>query len=182
MPSKSALISLRVSAFCRIGRVERVRVDAEGAVACRRPHRDRRATPDATPSAASRVMNVAKPSLSQMSSHHFIVTRSPNHWCAISCAMTPATPRFALDRRVLVVEEERGLAERDRAGVLHRARFEVGNADQVELPERILDAVVLVVKRDRRLGGADTANLPRFCMPGTEQTRIGMSSTPPLTH
>src|SRR4051812_50101656 len=29
---------------------------------------------------------------------------------------------------------------------------------------------------------ADTANLPRFCIPGTEQTRMGMSSTPPLTH
>jgi hypothetical protein len=26
-----------------------------------------------------------------MSSHHFIVTRLPNHWCAISCATTPAT-------------------------------------------------------------------------------------------
>ena len=34
---------------------------------------------------------VAKPSFSQMSSHHFIVTRLPNHWWAISWATTPAT-------------------------------------------------------------------------------------------
>ena len=26
-----------------------------------------------------------------MSSHHFIVTRLPNHWCAISCEMIAAT-------------------------------------------------------------------------------------------
>ena len=32
-------------------------------------------------------IQVAKPSFSQMSSHHFIVTRLPNHWCAISCEM-----------------------------------------------------------------------------------------------
>ena len=36
-------------------------------------------------------IQVAKPSFSQMSSHHFIVTRSPNHWCAISCEMIDAT-------------------------------------------------------------------------------------------
>src|SRR5580698_8414901 len=30
----------------------------------------------------------AKPSLSQMSSHHAVVTRSPNHWCANSCDAT----------------------------------------------------------------------------------------------
>ena len=30
----------------------------------------------------------ANPSLSQRLSHHAIVTRSPNHWCAISCAST----------------------------------------------------------------------------------------------
>ena len=34
---------------------------------------------------------VAKPSFSQMSSHHFIVTRLPNHWWAISWATTDAT-------------------------------------------------------------------------------------------
>ena len=41
-------------------------------------------------------MNVAKLSLSQRSFHHFIVTRSPNHWCAISCAITDATLFFVI--------------------------------------------------------------------------------------
>ena len=35
--------------------------------------------------------HVANPSFSQISSHHFIVTRLPNHWCASSCAITDAT-------------------------------------------------------------------------------------------
>ena len=33
----------------------------------------------------------AKPSLSQRLSHQAIVTRLPNHWCAISCAMVAKT-------------------------------------------------------------------------------------------
>ena len=41
---------------------------------------------------------VAKPSFSQMSSHHFIVTRLPNHWCAISWATTDATIFALVDR------------------------------------------------------------------------------------
>ena len=36
-------------------------------------------------------MNVAKASLSQMPSHHSMVTRSPNHMWAISWATTLAT-------------------------------------------------------------------------------------------
>ncbi len=32
-------------------------------------------------------IQVAKASFSQVSSHHAIVTRSPNHWCASSCDM-----------------------------------------------------------------------------------------------
>ena len=36
-------------------------------------------------------IQLAKPSFSQMSSHHRMVTKSPNHWCAISCAITTAT-------------------------------------------------------------------------------------------
>ena len=35
-----------------------------------------------------RAIQVAKASLSQRSSHHGMVTRSPNHWCASSCAVT----------------------------------------------------------------------------------------------
>src|SRR6266702_2158525 len=36
-------------------------------------------------------MKVAKLSVSQRSSHHFMVTRSPNHWWLTSWAMTSAT-------------------------------------------------------------------------------------------
>ena len=36
-------------------------------------------------------MKVAKASLSQMPFHHFIVTRSPNHMWASSCAITSTT-------------------------------------------------------------------------------------------
>ncbi len=35
-------------------------------------------------------MNVAKASFSQMPFHHFMVTRSPNHMCAISWHTTSA--------------------------------------------------------------------------------------------
>jgi hypothetical protein len=38
-------------------------------------------------------MNVAKLSLSQMSVHHAIVTRLPNHWCAISWAIVTRVSR-----------------------------------------------------------------------------------------
>ena len=38
-------------------------------------------------------IQVAKASFSQMSSHHAAVTRSPNHWCANSCAATSAYSR-----------------------------------------------------------------------------------------
>ena len=58
-------------------------------------------------------------------------------------------------RRDLVVEEQVGLAERDRAGVLHRSRREVGDADQVELHERILDAVVAIKEFDRSHGSIE---------------------------
>ncbi len=40
-------------------------------------------------------IHVAKPSLSQMLSHHCMVTRSPNHWCAISCVMSSAASVWA---------------------------------------------------------------------------------------
>ena len=40
-------------------------------------------------------IQVAKPSFSQMSSHHAIVTRSPNHWCAISWEITEPISLYA---------------------------------------------------------------------------------------
>ena len=45
-------------------------------------------------SAAFDAIQDAKPSLSQRSSHHDMVTRSPNHWCAISCATILKTSCF----------------------------------------------------------------------------------------
>ena len=38
-------------------------------------------------------MKVAKASLSQIPSHQSMVTRSPNHMCAVSCATTVMTRR-----------------------------------------------------------------------------------------
>ena len=46
-------------------------------------------------------MKVAKASFNQMPFHHFIVTRSPNHMCAISWATTSA--RFCSSTCVAVV-------------------------------------------------------------------------------
>ena len=39
-------------------------------------------------------IHVAKDSFSHTSSHHASVTRSPNHWCAISCALMEAWTRW----------------------------------------------------------------------------------------
>ena len=44
-------------------------------------------------SMALKVIQVAKASLSQRSSHHPVVTMSPNQRCANSCASTPAARR-----------------------------------------------------------------------------------------
>ena len=57
----------------------------EGAKPIQRSHDGRKA------STHSISMNVAKASLSQMPSHQPMVTRSPNHMCAISWAITSAT-------------------------------------------------------------------------------------------
>src|SRR6266568_7954540 len=90
MPSKSSLIADDVSALVRMARVEccesseielRPLLTAE----CSRCHDGCHA------SSGLSDMKVAKPSLSQMSFHHFIVTRSPNHMCAISWAIVSAT-------------------------------------------------------------------------------------------
>ena len=96
---------------------------------------------------------VAKPSLSQMSFHHFIVTRSPNHWCANSCAMTSAC-----ERRADVVAcrgSSRSSTSRNvtRPGVLHRARREVGHGHEVELRVRVAHVEVLAELVDE--GGGD---------------------------
>ncbi len=98
-------------------------------------------------------IQVAKPSLSQMLSHHCMVTRSPNHWCAISWATTRATFFFASMEADLRIEQQVGLAVGDGAEVLHGAGLEVGNGDEVELLERVGNAEVSVVVVQDILGG-----------------------------
>ena len=70
-------------------------------------------------------MYVANDSLSHTSSHQAMVTRSPNHMWAISCAMTIAAGLpFGLGDRG---REQELVAEGDAARVLHRAGLELGD-------------------------------------------------------
>ena len=86
-------------------------------------------------------MNVANASFSQMPFHHRIVTRSPNHMCASSWAITSATSASSAGSP-RPVDEQRGLAVRDAAEVLHRALREVRERDHVQLLARVRDPVV----------------------------------------
>ena len=52
-------------------------------------------------------------------------------------------------RRQVRVDQERGLAEGDRAQVLHGAEREVGDGDQVELVARVGQAEVLAEEPQR---------------------------------
>ena len=81
-------------------------------------------------------MNVANASLSQMPFHHFMVTRSPNHMCAISCTIVSAAPDISSRVTCVGIEQQARLAERDAAEVLHRAEREVGERDEVALLAR----------------------------------------------
>ena len=81
----------------------------------------------------------ANDSFSQRSSHQAIVTRSPNHMCAISCAVIVATNLSrAASIDALGVEEQDPIDEGDRPGVLHGAVPILGDRDQVELVVRVL--------------------------------------------
>jgi len=71
--------------------------------------------------------HVANPSFSQMSSHHFIVTRSPNHWWAISCEMIGRHRLARAERGTLRIGKEVLLAELMRRRSPSRPR-EVGHA------------------------------------------------------
>ena len=57
-------------------------------------------------------MNVANASFSQMPFHQRIVTRSPNHMCASSWAITSATSRELGLRGLVGVHEQQALADR----------------------------------------------------------------------
>src|SRR5579884_142528 len=52
----------------------------------------------------------------------------------------------------LRIEQHLAFAIGNGSGVLHRSRFKVGNGDQIELPEWVLDAEVVVVKVHDVLG------------------------------
>src|SRR5665811_267185 len=43
-------------------------------------------------------MNVAKPSFSQASAQRRVVSRSPYHWCASSCAINPSELAWGSDQ------------------------------------------------------------------------------------
>ena len=88
-------------------------------------------------------MKVAKASFSQMPSHQPMVTRSPNHMCASSWAMTSATRSSSARAASSCVDQEGGVAERDAAQVLHRTGGEVRNGDQVDLVAGVGDVEVL---------------------------------------
>ena len=81
-----------------------------------------------------------------------MVTMSPNHWCAISCATTFGYVLLDGDGGGLGVDEEVGLAVGDAAEVLHGAGLEVGEGDHVELGHGVLNAEVGVVVVEDVLG------------------------------
>ena len=118
-----------------IGRVECTLSTAsaasrEGAKPTQRSHEGRKA------STQSVSMKVAKASLSQMPSHQLIVTRSPNHMCASSCAITSATrsssvrAAFALSTRSAVsrkvMQPRFSMAPAAKSGMATRSTFSPG--------------------------------------------------------
>jgi hypothetical protein len=86
-PSKA----LAMSSFDAIGwRMRRALATLSPSSACERLEARSIDTPQAGSkrSVVFSPSQLAKDSLSQVSSHHAIVTRSPNHWCASSWAAT----------------------------------------------------------------------------------------------
>ena len=81
-------------------------------------------------------MNVANASFSQMPFHQRIVTRSPNHMCASSCAIDVGDRGELGLGRLVGVDEQEALAVGDAAEVLHRALREVRERDHVHLRVR----------------------------------------------
>src|SRR6266403_5564744 len=59
------------------------------------------------------------------------------------------------DRRMLVVDEQKGCDERNNAGILHRASREIWQSDQVQFFEGILDAKILVVVMHEEFRGLE---------------------------
>ena len=70
---------------------------------------------------ASDAQNSANDSLSHRSSHHCMVTRSPNHMCAISCRMTMARTSYI---RSVTFERNRNCSE-----IVTQATFSIAPAE-----------------------------------------------------
>ena len=93
---------------------------------------------------------MANASFSHRSSHHTIVTRLPNHWCASSCVITSAT-RFCTASGAVAGSSSSATSRKvTRARVLHRAGLEVGHADLVQLAEGVGQAEVVLEPRQHR--------------------------------
>ena len=124
---------------------------------------------------------VAKPSFSQMSSHHFIVTRLPNHWCAISWAMIEAT----LLRRL--TDERSGSTSSSRSRKVIAPQFSIapaaksGTAMMSSLPNGYLMPKYWL-KNVICCSAALSANAVSARLSGVEQMRIGTPSAPPSRH
>ena len=82
-------------------------------------------------------MNVANASFSQMPFHHFIVTRSPNHMCAISCTIVSAASRHLVERHLRrdrassrvsrnVTQPRFSIAPNEKSGSATRSHFSPG--------------------------------------------------------
>ena len=83
-------------------------------------------------------MKLANTSFIHTSLNHRIVTRSPNHMCAVSCAMT-----LARSSNWFCVADSSSMSPdcvvEDGAGVLHAAELKRRNQDDVELAPRVAD-------------------------------------------
>ena len=122
-------------------------------------------------------MKVANASLSQIPSHHFMVTRSPNHMWAISWATTSATRSSSARAAAGRVDQQRGLAEGDAAQVLHGPEGEVGDGHEVELVGRVGDVEVVGEEAQRVRGDLEGEARSGGPCPGTWTTRTGTPST-----
>ena len=160
-----------------MGRVFCTRVVAKRIVAWSRPRPGLPASRASTGSTGCGVIQVAKPSFSQMSSHHChgdqIAEPLVRHFVrdGVGHALLRA------DRGGLLVDQQRGLAIDDGAPVLHGAGLEVRHSDLVQLGQRILDAVVVVVVVQDGLRWLPAGSCVRFSLPGTVQTLTFTPST-----
>src|SRR5438034_3439481 len=86
-------------------------------------------------------MKFANTSFIHTSLNHRMVTRSPNHMCAVSCEMTLArlSRSFWRGRRI---EQQAARVVEDRARMLHAAELKGRHEQEVELAERIGNARV----------------------------------------